>query len=87
LNPARLVFIDETWIATNMARRDGRAPRGQRLVAGVPHGHWKTGTFLAALRQDAITARCVIDGPINGEIFRAYIEQILVPMLITATSS
>ncbi len=64
-----------------MARRYGRAPRGQRLVAGVPHGHWKTSTFLAALRCDGITAPCVIDGPINGEIFLAYVEQILVPTL------
>jgi transposase len=64
-----------------MVRRYGRAPRGQRLVAGVPHGHWKTSTFLAALRHDAITAPCVIDGPVNGEIFRAYLEQFLVPTL------
>src|SRR5690349_15544336 len=81
MNPAQLVFIDETWVATNMARRYGRAPRGQRLVAGVPHGHWKTSTFLAALRHNAITAPCVIDGPINGETFRAYVEQFLVPTL------
>jgi len=64
-----------------MARRYGRAPRGQRLVAGVPHGHWKSSTFLAALRHNAITAPCVIDGPINGETFRAYVEQFLVPTL------
>lgn len=65
-----------------MVRPYGRAPRGQRLVAAVPHGHWKTTTFLAALRHDAITAPCVIDGPINGRIFRAYVEQFLVPTLI-----
>lgn len=64
-----------------MTRRYGRAPRGERLVAGVPHGHWKTSTFLAALRCDGVTAPCVIDGPINGETFRAYVEQILVPTL------
>ncbi len=64
-----------------MARRYGRAPRGQRLVAAVPHGHWKTSTFLAALRHDAITAPCVIDGPINGETFAAYVEQFLAPTL------
>jgi transposase len=64
-----------------MTRRYGRAPRGKRLVAGVPHGHWKTSTFLAALRRDGVTAPCVIDGPINGETFRAYVEQILVPTL------
>ena len=81
LNPARLVFIDETWVKTNMTRRYGRAPRGQRLVASVPHGHWTTSTFLAALRHDAITAPCVIDGPINGETFTAYVEQFLVPTL------
>lgn len=64
-----------------MARRYGRAPRGQRLVASVPHGHWKTSTFLAALRQDKITAPCIIDGAINGETFRAYVEQFLAPTL------
>ena len=64
-----------------MARRYGRAPRGRRLVAGVPHGHWKTSTFLAALRIDAITAPCLIDGAVNGDIFRAYVEQMLAPTL------
>ena len=81
LDPTRLVFIDETWVSTNMVRRYGRAPRGQRLIARVPQGHWKTTTFLAALRCDAITAPCVIDGPINGELFLAYVEQFLVPTL------
>lgn len=81
LDPTRLVFIDETWVSTNMVRRYGRAPRGQRLIARVPHGHWKTTTFLAALRCDAITAPCVIDGPINGELFLAYVEQFLAPSL------
>jgi len=65
-----------------MVRPYGRAPRGQRLVASVPHGHWKTSTFLAALRHDAITAPCVIDGPINGATFQAYVEQFLVPTLV-----
>lgn len=64
-----------------MVRVYGRAPRGQRLIGRVPHGHWKTTTFLAALRSDAITAPCVIDGPINGELFLAYVEQFLVPTL------
>ena len=64
-----------------MTRRHGRSPRGQRLVAAVPHGHWKTSTFLAALRHDAITAPCVIDGPINRQTFVAYVEQFLVPTL------
>jgi len=64
-----------------MARRYGRAPCGQRLVASVPHGHWKTSTFLAALRVDAVTAPCLIDGAVNGDIFRAYVEQVLAPTL------
>jgi transposase len=81
LSPKRLVFIDETWATTNMARRYGRARRGQRLVASVPHGHWKTTTFLAALRHDRITAPCVFDGAINGERFRAWVEQALAPTL------
>jgi transposase len=81
LDPRRLVFIDETWAKTNMTRTHGRALRGQRLVAKVPHGHWKTLTFLAALRCDAITAPFVLDGPINGEWFLAYVAQVLVPTL------
>jgi len=64
-----------------MVRRYGRAPCGQRLIASAPHGHWQTSTFLAALRQDEITAPCVIDGAINGETFLAYVEQSLVPTL------
>jgi transposase len=81
LDPARLVFIDETWAKTNMTRTHGRCLRGKRLVAKVPHGRWRTLTFLAALRQDGITAPCVIDGPINGRAFLAYVEQVLVPTL------
>src|SRR5271169_5894081 len=81
LDPSRLVFIDETWAKTNMTRTHGRAPRGQRLVAKVPHGRWRTLTFLAALRSDRIDAPCVIDGPINGESFLAYVEQVLIPAL------
>jgi transposase len=68
-------------VKTNMARLYGRAPRGQRLISSVPHGHWQTSTFLAALRHDAITAPCVIDGPINGETFQAWVDQFLVPTL------
>jgi transposase len=64
-----------------MTRSHGRCARGRRLVAKVPHGHWRTLTFLAALRHDRITAPCVFDGPINGDSFRAYVEQILVPTL------
>ncbi len=81
LDPARLVFIDETWAKTNMTRLCGWAPRGRKLLAKVPQGHWRTLTFLAALRHDRIDAPCVIDGPINGESFLAYVEQMLVPTL------
>jgi transposase len=81
VDPTRLVFIDETWAKTNMTRTHGRCTRGRRLVASVPHGRWRTLTFLAALRSDRIVAPCVIDGPINGESFLAYIEQVLVPTL------
>ena len=79
LDLARLVFIDETWTKTNMTRLRGWCLRGAPLMAKVPHGHWKTMTFLAALRSDGITAPCVFDGPINGESFRAWVEQFLVP--------
>jgi transposase len=79
--PQRLVFIDETWVKTNMAPLRGWAPRGQRLVADVPHGHWKTLTFIAALRADRIDAPWVIDGPINGELFALYAEKALAPTL------
>ena len=75
------MFIDETWTKTNMAPLRGWAPVGQRIKAKAPHGHWKTMTFLAALRQDGITAPWLIDGPINGERFRLYIETVLVPTL------
>ena len=81
LNPERLLFIDETGTSTKMARLRGRAPRGERLVGKVPYGHWKTTTFVAALRSTALTAPCVIDGPMNGNAFLAYVEQILVPTL------
>jgi transposase len=78
LAPERLVFVDETWASTNMARTHGRCPRGQRLVADVPHGHWKTVTFVAALRADGMVAPTVIDGPVTGDLFVAYVEQQLV---------
>ena len=81
LDPEHLVFLDETGTSTNMVRLHGRAPRGQRLIDKVPHGHWVTTTFLAGLRVGALTAPCVIDGPMNGATFLAYIEQILVPSL------
>jgi transposase len=81
LDPARLIFIDETWAKTNMTRLRGWSPRGEKLLAKVPQGRWRTLTFLAALRHDRIDAPCVIDGPINGESFLAYVEQLLVPTL------
>ena len=81
LDPERLVFIDETWASTNMARRYGRAPRGQRLRMSVPHGHWKTTTFVGALRLTGMVAPMVLDGPINGHAFQAYVDQVLVPEL------
>jgi transposase len=81
LDPERLVFIDETWIKTNMAPMRGWRPKGQRLKGFQPDGRWRTLTFLAALRVGALTAPCVIDGPINGVLFRAYVEQFLVPTL------
>jgi transposase len=81
LDPGRLVFIDETWASTNMARRYGRAPRGERLRAAVPQGHWKTTTFVAGLRLTGIIAPMVLDGPINAAAFLAYVEQFLVPEL------
>jgi transposase len=79
--PARLVFIDETGAATDMARRFGRAPRGERLIGRVPHGHWKTTTFVAGLRCDGVCAPFVVDAPMTGEIFRAYVERCLAPAL------
>jgi transposase len=81
INPRRLVFIDETWAKTNMAPLRGWGLRGKRLKAKAPYGHGKTMTFLAALRHDRIDAPWVVDGPINGELFRLYVEKVLVPML------
>ena len=81
LDPDRLVFLDETWAKTNMTRPRGRSLEGTRLIAKVPHGHWKTTTFLAALRSTGLAAPVVIDGPVNGEVFLAYVEQHLVPTL------
>lgn len=75
------MFIDETWASTKMARTHGRAPRGERLRAPVPHGHWKTTTFVGALRNTGMVAPMVLDGPINGVAFQAYIDQVLVPEL------
>jgi len=81
VEPKRLVFIDETWTKTNMAPLRGWGPRGCRVLAKVPHGHWKTTTFLAALRHDRIDAPWLLDGPIDGESFATYVEQVLCPTL------
>lgn len=81
LDPERLVFIDETGASTKMARLRGRAPKGERCRAPVPHGHWKTTTFTGALRLSGMTAPMVLDGPMNGAAFLAYAEQVLVPTL------
>ena len=82
LDSTRLVFIDETAANTKMVRLSGRCPRGERLVGRVPHGHWKTITFVAALRHNGITAPLVLDGAMTGETFLAYVEQCLAPTLM-----
>lgn len=81
LDPEKLIFIDETGLSTKMARLRGRALRGERCRAGVPHGHWKTTTFTGALRLTGMTAPFVYDGAMNGNVFLAYVEQVLVPTL------
>jgi len=83
IDPSRLVFIDETWTKTNMAPLRGWGPRGNRVIAKVPHGHWQTTTFLAALRHDRIEAPWLLEGPIDGESFHLYVEKVLVPTLRT----
>ena len=75
------MFIDETGASTKMARRYGRALRGTRCRAAVPHGHWKTTTFVGALRLEGMTAPMVLDGAMHGAAFLAYVEQVLVPTL------
>ena len=77
----RLVFIDETGASTKMARLYGHSPYGQRCVAALPHGHWKTTTFVGALRATGMTAPMVLDGPMDGLAFEAYVTQVLVPTL------
>jgi transposase len=79
MDALRFVFLDETGTATNMARRYGRSPCGERLVAAVPQGHWKTTTVIAGLKQSGIVAPLVLDGPMTGPAFRAYVEQFLAP--------
>ncbi|RKK01683.1 IS630 family transposase [Pseudoroseomonas wenyumeiae] len=81
LEPNRLVFIDETWASTKMARTHERSRRGQRLRAAIPQGHWKTTTFIAGLRNSGMVAPMVLDGPINSVAFQAYVDQVLVPEL------
>ncbi|MGO6703129.1 IS630 family transposase, partial [Rhizobium ruizarguesonis] len=83
LDPEKLIFIDETGLSTKMARLRGRAIRGERCRAGVPHGHWKTTTFTGALRLTGMTAPFVYDGAMNGNVFLAYVEQVLLPTLQT----
>ena len=81
IDPRRLVFVDETWAKTNMTRLRGWSDVGQRLVAKIPHGHWKTLTFIAGLRCDGLCAPIVFDGPINGASFLAWVRQCLAPTL------
>jgi transposase len=80
-DPSHLVFIDESGARTNLVRQYGRCPCGQRLVSYAPHGHWKTTTFVAALRHDGFTAPMVLDGAMDGKAFLAYVQQVLVPTL------
>ena len=81
LDPGKLIFIDETSASTKMARLRGRAKKGERCRASIPHGHWKTTTFTAGLRLDGLTAPTLLDGAMNGPAFLAYVEQVLVPEL------
>lgn len=77
----RWVFIDETWAKTNMTRRRGRSPKGQRLIEKTPHGHWKTTTLIAALGPGGVLCSTVVDGAINADVFEAFVEQVLLPKL------
>jgi transposase len=81
LDPRRLICIDESGATTNMARRFGRSRRGERCLAAIPHGHWKTTTFTAGLRLDGLAAPMLLDGPMDGAAFLAYVRQVLVPDL------
>ena len=81
LDPARLVFIDETWAKTNMTRLRGRAPVGERLVFKVPHGHWKTTTLIAALDRCGMRCSMTVDGAVNRDVFEAFVGQVLAPTL------
>ena len=81
VDPHRLIFIDETWAKTNMTRLRGRAPVGERLMAKVPHGHWKTTTLIGALDINGVRCSTVVDGPVNAGVFTAFVEQVLCPAL------
>jgi len=77
----RLIFVDETWTKTNLTRLRGRAPVGERLVEATPHGHWQTTTLIAALGIEGVRCSTVVDGAVNGDVFEAFVEQVLVPQL------
>ena len=81
LDPTKLVFIDETWCKTNMTRRRGRAPKGERLAQAVPHGHWKTTTLIAALDHRGMRCATTVDGAVNTDVFTAFVKQVLAPRL------
>ena len=81
MDPAKLVFIDETWAKTNMTRLRGRALSGQRLVAKVPHGHWNTTTLIAALDQRGMRCSTTVNGPVNRDVFESFVEQVLIKSL------
>jgi DDE superfamily endonuclease len=81
MDSTSLVFLDESGASTNMARRYGWGPKGERLVDAVPQGHWKTTTLVAGLKATGVIAPLVLDGPITGEAFRIYVEDVLAPEL------
>jgi transposase len=81
LDPTKFVFIDETWAKTNMTRLRGRSVRGERLIAKVPHGHWKTTTLIAALDHHGMRCSTTVDGAVNRDVFEAFVEQVLMPAL------
>jgi transposase len=81
IDPRRPIFIDETWAKTNMTRLRGRAPRGERLVDKAPHGHWMTTTLIGALGIDGVRCCTVVDGPVNADVFTAFVGQVLCPEL------
>jgi transposase len=81
IDPQRLIFIDEAAAKTNMTRTRGRAPRGQRVIERVPHGHWQTTTMIAAIRTSGACAPAVVTGATDGDVFRSYVQHVLVPEL------